>query len=102
MGSEMCIRDRARATRRNRRRLSRRAGYSQEFFEKNLGLMRPPHLVSGHASSRIHAVRNQLDRGLAYHELTRTAKAKWTKLLQYNETDVRNLAAVMAAVRVLA
>ena len=92
----------ARATRRNRRRGSRRAGYSQEFFEKNLGLKRPPHLVSGYASSRIRAVRNQLDRGLTYHELTRTAKAKWTKLLQYNETDVRNLAAVMSAVRVLA
>jgi hypothetical protein len=88
----------ARRARRVRRRWSQRGGYSQEFFEKGVGVERPGHLVSGHVSGLIRAVRTQLIRRHAFSQLTTTAKGKWTKVLQYNEADVRNLARVMGAV----
>ncbi len=73
---------------------SRRGGFSLEFFEKGLGLVRPPHLGHGHATKRLRGVRQALERHGVWSGLTPTAKAKWTKLLDYNETDVRNLAAL--------
>jgi hypothetical protein len=42
-------------------------------------------------------VRTQLQRRGSFDRLTPTAKGKWTKLLRYNETDVRNLRAMVRA-----
>jgi hypothetical protein len=73
---------------------SRRGGYSLEFFEKGLGLGRPRHLATGNATKWLRRVREPLERHGAWSRLTRAAKAQWTELLAYNETDVRNLAAL--------
>jgi hypothetical protein len=35
-----------------------------------------------------------------WSRLTRTAKAKWTKLLNYDEADVRNLVGLAAVVTI--
>jgi hypothetical protein len=60
-------------------------------FERCAGIERPKHLRCGHATARLRFVRDQLAARGRYEKLTRTAKAKWTKLLAYNELDVRNL-----------
>jgi hypothetical protein len=80
-----------------RRWRSQRGRWTLEFFEQRLGLERPSHLVSGRATSRLRSVLRQLAGSRSYADLTPVAKAKWTKLLRYNETDVRNLAAIVKA-----
>lgn len=70
-----------------------RAGYCL-VFEKGLGLERPRHLVHGIATRRLRAVRAPLERHGDWSRLTGTVKAKWRKLLDYNETDVRNTASL--------
>ena len=77
----------------------RSGGYSLEFFEAGFGLERPRHLKSGNATKRLRGVRDALlTHDGDWSRLTRTAKAKWTKLLDYNEADVRNLAGVAQVV----
>lgn len=73
------------------------AGWSQAFFEEQLGLERPRHLRGGNATSRIRSVTDQLERHGAYEQLRPVAKGKWTKLLAYNELDVRHLASIVRA-----
>ncbi len=81
--------------RRGRNARNRSGGYSLEFFENGLGLERPKHLKSGNATKRLRAVRDSLVTHKGdWSRLTVTAKGKWTKLLDYNEVDVRNLAAL--------
>jgi hypothetical protein len=72
----------------------RQGGYSLDFFEKGLGLPRPLHLAPGLATRRLRAVRKPLAGHGDWSRVTRTARAKWQKLLDYNETDVRNTAAL--------
>ncbi|MEQ9568717.1 MAG: hypothetical protein RLN75_00890 [Longimicrobiales bacterium] len=85
--------------RRGKKAWRRSRGYSLEFFEKGLGLERPKHLKSGNATKRLRGVRDPLigHKG-DWSQLTGTAKSKWTKLLDYNQVDVRNLAALAKGV----
>ncbi|MFG0251657.1 MAG: hypothetical protein ACF8NJ_02145 [Phycisphaerales bacterium JB038] len=81
--------------RRGKKAWSRSRGYSLEFFENGLGLERPTHLKSGIATKRLRAVRDALvTHASDWSRLMATAKGKWTKLLDYNEADVQNLAAL--------
>lgn len=74
---------------------------AREAALEDFGLLRPPHLAHGRATKRLRGVRQALERHGVWSGLTRTAKAKWTKLLDYNETDVRNLAALAGWVAAL-
>ena len=80
-----------------RRRWQPLGRWTLEFFERGLGLHRSRHLRAGHATSRLRHVRAQLQPRGSFDRLTPTAKSKWTKLLRYNETDVRNLRAMVCA-----
>lgn len=51
----------------------------------------PKHLGTGQATSRLRSVINMLKRKGNYADLTGTVKAKWTKLLDYNERDCRSM-----------
>lgn len=53
------------------------------------GHRQPGHLAPRHTTPRLRYVEQQLQRHDAYAAITGTAKAKWTKLLQQNESDCR-------------
>lgn len=87
--------------RREKNARHRSRGYSLEFFEQGLGLERKPHLKSGNATKRLRGVREALVRHQGdWAKLTATAKGKWTKLVDYNEVDVRGLAKITQRVAV--
>lgn len=87
------------ARRRGRKARFKSRGYCLEFFETGFGLERKAHLKSGNATKRLRGVRDALiGHAGDWSRLTATAKSKWTKLIDYNEVDVRNLARVAAAV----
>ena len=65
--------------------------WSLAEFEKCLGIERPPHFGYQKAAKRLRDVLAQLERRSEYHLLTPVAKAKWTKLLDYNAMDVESL-----------
>jgi len=69
--------------------------WSLTFFEEALGIERPRHLGKGNATARLTAVLTQLERKRSFEALTPVAKAKWTKVLQYNELDVMSTAALI-------
>ena len=71
--------------------------WSLSFFERRLGLERAPHLRGHNAAARLRSVRTSLARHGSYECLGRATKGKWTKLLDYNEVDVRNLGALATA-----
>jgi len=60
----------------------------------------PAHFGDRQASSRIAAVRDQLKNGRPTHNLTAVAKAKWTKVLDYNWHDCNGMreVAIRAAI----
>jgi hypothetical protein len=51
----------------------------------------PKHLGKGNAAKRLNTVTDMLEKRGEYSKLTAVAKAKWTKLLDYNEHDVRGM-----------
>jgi hypothetical protein len=59
----------------------------ENFFQ----IGRPSYLGAQQATSRLRAVIGQLERRGSWADVTPVAKAKWTKLLSYNATDLRNL-----------
>jgi len=65
--------------------------WSLAGFEKCLGIERPPHFGYQKAAKRLRDVLVQLERRSEYDRLTPVAKAKWTKLLDYNAMDVESL-----------
>lgn len=65
--------------------------WSLAEFEKCLGIERPPHFGYQKAAKRLRDTLTQLGRRFEYDLLTPVAKAKWTKLLDYNAVDVESL-----------
>ena len=69
--------------------------FSLEAFELCLGIKRPSHLAPGNMTARLGAVLGQIEGRGSYDRITQVAKAKWTKLLDYNEFDVQSLATLV-------
>jgi hypothetical protein len=72
-------------------------GASLELFMQLTGFRAAAHLGKGNAGGRLRYVLNQLQRRGEFSRLTRVAKAKWTRLLRYNEQDCRALRHVALA-----
>ena len=70
---------------------ARSAEWSLAGFEECLGIERPPHFGYQKAAKRLRDMLTQLGRRFEYDLLTPVAKAKWTKLLDYNAVDVESL-----------
>ena len=69
--------------------------WGQKAVERALGLKRPRHLAGGNATRRLRFVSDQIATRGSFDALTPTAKAKWTKLLRYNELDVRHMLSIV-------
>ena len=57
----------------------------------NMGKPQPRHLGAKHTASRLRYVEQQLRKHGAYDAISGGAKAKWTKLLQQNQSDTLGL-----------
>jgi hypothetical protein len=63
-------------------------------FLADIGHPQPRHLGTKHTTSRLRYVEQQLHRHGAYDAISGGAKAKWTKVLQQNESDTRGTRAI--------
>jgi hypothetical protein len=64
----------------------------------HLGDPYPSYLGHQQAAARIRYVRDMIDYKENYQDLTPVAKAKWTKLLQYNQLDCKNTKKLMMVI----
>lgn len=60
-----------------------------------IGFDRPPHLGERKSTKRIRDVMNGIEKKVDYQKLKPVQKAKWTKLLDHNETDVKGIEAIV-------
>ncbi|MEE2832038.1 MAG: hypothetical protein VYD18_06725 [Candidatus Latescibacterota bacterium] len=65
--------------------------WSLADFLADMGQPQPRHLGTRHTTSRLRYVERQLNRHGAYDAISAGAKAKWTKVLQQNESDTRGI-----------
>lgn len=65
------------------------SGWSLADFLADMGQPQPRYLGTRHTTSRLRYVEQLLNRHGAYDAISGGAKAKWTKVLQQNESDTR-------------
>ena len=68
------------------------AGCSLEEMLAHIGHARPRVFGPGNSASRLRDVREMLAKRRSYERLTPVAKAKWTKFLAHNASDVKGTA----------